>query len=89
MIRTARVCRLSRIRASQPTYWHTVDQQKSLCQLLGQLDIEHGLDSRSILKLNILLAHHEEVLQHPFFLLKLHATNITSLEFASNAPSRT
>ena len=38
-----------------------VDEQKALCQLLGQLHIEHGLDERSIHKLDILLSHHEDV----------------------------
>ncbi|KAF8875410.1 nuclear condensing complex subunit [Gymnopilus junonius] len=42
----------------------TVDQQKTLCQLLGQVQIEPGLDNRSIHKLNILLSYHEE--QTPF-----------------------
>ena len=51
------------------TYRNAADQQKSLCQLLGQLDIERGPDSKSILKLNVLLSHHEEVLSHHFFFL--------------------
>ncbi|KAH9478497.1 Condensin complex subunit 3 [Psilocybe cubensis] len=42
----------------------TVDVQKMLCQLLGQLQIGPGLDNRSIHKLNILLSNHEE--QAPF-----------------------
>ncbi|CAA7257465.1 unnamed protein product [Cyclocybe aegerita] len=42
----------------------TVDEQKILCQLLGQLHIEAGLELRSIHKLNILISHHEE--QCPF-----------------------
>ena len=43
----------------------TVDEQKTLCQLLGQLQIEPGLDLRAIQMLNILLSYHEEV----YFLL--------------------
>ncbi|KAJ3509746.1 hypothetical protein NLJ89_g5062 [Agrocybe chaxingu] len=42
----------------------TVEEQKILCQLLGQLHIEAGSEHRSIHKLNILIAHHEE--QCPF-----------------------
>ncbi|KIM46792.1 hypothetical protein M413DRAFT_23143 [Hebeloma cylindrosporum] len=42
----------------------TVDEQKALCQLLGQLHIEHGLNERSIHKLNIMFSHHED--QCPF-----------------------
>ena len=39
----------------------TVEEQKTLCQLLGQLQIESGLDMRSIQKINILLTYHEDV----------------------------
>jgi hypothetical protein len=42
-------------------YQRLVDEQKALCQLLGQLHIEHGLAERSIHKLDILLSHHEDV----------------------------
>lgn len=38
-----------------------VDEQKTLCQLLSQLQIGPGLDLRAIQKLNILLSNHEEV----------------------------
>jgi len=44
----------------------TVDEQKTLLQLLGQLHMAPDLDLRSIQKLNILLTYHEEV---NFFLL--------------------
>ena len=39
----------------------TDDEQKTLCQLLGQLQIGPGMDLRDIQKINILLSHHEEV----------------------------
>ncbi|KAF4618520.1 hypothetical protein D9613_009993 [Agrocybe pediades] len=42
----------------------TPDEQKSLCQLLGQLHITPGLGRRSIHKLNIVLSNHED--QAPF-----------------------
>jgi condensin complex subunit 3 len=40
---------------------HSAEDLKALCQLLGNLQIMPGLDHRSILKLNILLSHHEDV----------------------------
>ena len=53
---------------SSPYIWFSdlviVDEQKTLCQLLGQLQIEPGLDERSIHKLNILLSYHDEVWLH-------------------------
>ncbi|KAF8814695.1 ARM repeat-containing protein [Phlegmacium glaucopus] len=42
----------------------SVDEQKTLCQLLNQLQIEPGLDLRAIQKINILLSYHKE--QCPF-----------------------
>jgi len=39
----------------------TVDEQKTLLQLLGQLHMAPDLDLRSIQKLNILVTYHEEV----------------------------
>ncbi|KIK06440.1 hypothetical protein K443DRAFT_674418 [Laccaria amethystina LaAM-08-1] len=42
----------------------SVDDHKVLCQLLGQLQINPGLDQRSIHKLDILISHHEQ--QTPF-----------------------
>ncbi|KAG6812899.1 hypothetical protein H0H92_015634 [Tricholoma furcatifolium] len=37
------------------------DELKILCQLLGNLNLAHGLDMRSIHKINLLLSHHNEV----------------------------
>ncbi|KAF8656476.1 hypothetical protein AX16_002527 [Volvariella volvacea WC 439] len=42
----------------------TEDEQKTLCQFLGQLQLSPGIDSSTLLKLEILLKHHEE--QCPF-----------------------
>lgn len=42
----------------------SVEDYKVLCQLLGQLQINPGLDQRSIHKLDILISHHEQ--QTPF-----------------------
>ncbi|PPQ76775.1 hypothetical protein CVT24_010736 [Panaeolus cyanescens] len=42
----------------------SADEQKTLCQLLGQLQIDNKLDTRSIQKLNILISNHED--QCPF-----------------------
>lgn len=39
----------------------TDEEQKTLCQLLNQLQIEPGMDLRDIQKINILLSYHEEV----------------------------
>jgi condensin complex subunit 3 len=39
----------------------TVDEQKTLLQLLGQLHMAPGLDLRSVQKLDVLLTYHEEV----------------------------
>ncbi len=43
----------------------TVDEQKILLQLLGQLQLSVGQNLRSIQKLNILLTHHDEVSLYP------------------------
>lgn len=53
-----------------------VDVQKMLCQLLGQLQIGPGLDSRSIQKLNILLSNHEEVRSVSIYSNKIHKPTI-------------
>jgi hypothetical protein len=39
----------------------TVDEQRTLCQLLSQLQIEPGMNLRDIQKINLLLSYHEEV----------------------------
>ena len=39
----------------------TDEEQKTLCQLLNQLQIEPGMDFRDMQKINILLSYHEEV----------------------------
>ena len=39
----------------------TDEEQKTLCQLLSQLQIEPGMDLRDMQKINILLSYHEEV----------------------------
>lgn len=39
----------------------TDEEQKTLCQLLNQLQIEPGVDPRDMQKINILLSYHEEV----------------------------
>ena len=39
----------------------TDEEQKTLCQLLTQLQIEPGMDLRDMQKINILLSYHDEV----------------------------
>lgn len=61
------------------------EDQKVLCQLLGQLQLTPELDTRTILKINILLEHHEEV--RFFFSLLLDKVCSSLLVVSSNVRS--
>jgi len=59
------------------------EDQKVFCQLLGELHIMPGLDSRSIHKLHLLLHHHEQVNSNHRVCLSQHFES-----GSSNVPSR-
>lgn len=60
----------------------TDEEQKTLCQLLNQLQIEPGMNLRDMQKINILLSYHDEV-GSPF--MSVHDSILNSIHY-SNLP---
>ena len=62
-----------------------VEDYKVLCQLLGQLQINSGLDQRSIHKLDILISHHEQVKCFAVTFFALNSTRVQQTPFENAA----